>query len=71
MGWEDWINLDFDDLFKTVLNFLFKILKYPFELFHKLPSWVGISLWVIIVLFVLFMLWQLYKRRNEWREYFH
>lgn len=71
MGWEDWINMDFEIMFKFIWGFFFKIVKYPFELFHRLPWWVGTSLWVIIILFALFVLVQLYKRRNEWREHFH
>lgn len=71
MVWQDWINMDFDKVFKSVLLILFKIVKYPFELFHRLPWWIKTTFFILIILFALFISWQMYKRRNEWRECIH
>lgn len=71
MGWQDYINLDFDKLISDVIAVLFRVVRYPFDLLHKLPIWARWGLFSLILLFGLFVGWQLYNRRNEWREYTH
>ena len=64
-------NIDFDKIFKFVLDFLFKIIRWPFDFIRNLPSWVKIVLLCLIGLFVIAIVVMLYIRRNEWREYHH
>ena len=65
----DDINLDFDlnQLFESIKDSFFKIVRIIFMMFFNLPTKVKIILAVFFVLFVIGIGYLTWRYRNEWQ----
>ena len=63
-GWLD--NLNFEVILKIILRIFWIIVKFPIEIYNKLPTPVQIAIKIFLVIFGIIIIIAVWINREEW-----